>query len=399
MLPSHKQLLFPVMESLQDRGGSASAKDVVDDVAERLQLTSSIRDAKGIVSGRIVNLFARRVRWVRQDGIRRNFLSAESYGRWQLTDAGNTYLQNIRPGFVITIYETDLGRALWAEAEAAAGVIDDQSINLILTSPEYPLLRPKQYGNRHGQNYLDWLCDLAKEWNRMLVDDGSLVLDVGPVWERGQPTQSVYEERLLLRLIDEVGFHLAQRCYYHSPSRIPSSEWVTIRRVRVRNTIENVWWLSKTPHPKADNRRVLVPYSKRMRKLIDSGGETRRERPAGHGGTKNAFSRDNGGMIPSNLITTTNAASNDHYHRMCRKHGLPAHPAAFGDDIPAYFIQLLTEPGDVVYEPFSGSGKVPAECERLNRHWIANDRSLTYISGSKFRMPSYRNAAPDLCAL
>lgn len=399
MLPSHKQLLLPVMESLQKRGGSAEAKDVVNDVAERLQLSTAVREAKGIVSGRTVNLFARRVRWVRQDAIRRDFLSAEAYGRWQLTDSGNTYLQNIRPGFIITIYETDLGRALWAEAEAAAGVIDDESINLILTSPEYPLLRKKQYGNRQGQHYLDWLCNLASEWKRMLVDDGSLVLNVGPVWERGQPTQSVYEERLLLRLIDEVGFYLAQRCYYHSPSRIPSSEWVTIRRVRVRNTVENIWWLSKTPNPKADNRRILTPYSDRMRKLIASGGETRRERPAGHGGTKNGFSRDNGGMIPSNLINTTNAASNDHYHRMCRQYGLPAHPAAFGDSIPSYFIRLLTEPGDVVYDPCSGSGKTAAEAERLGRRWITNDRSLTYVSGSKFRLPSYRNVAPDLCAI
>lgn len=308
-LPSHKQLLLPVMKSIDALGGSANARDIVDAVAENLQLPQEVRNAQGVVSGRKVNLFARRVRWVRQDGIRRKFLSAESYGRWQLTASGATYLQNIRPGFVITIFETDLGRMLWATAEAGAGVIDDSSINLILTSPPYPLLKPKRYGNRQGENYLDWLCDLASEWKRMLVDNGSLVLNVGPVWDRNQPTQSLYEERLLLRLVDEIGFHLAQRCYYHSPSRIPSSEWVTIRRVRVRNTLENIWWLSKSPNPKADNRRILLPYSDRMLKLIASGGETKRERPAGHGGTRNGFSRDNGGMIPSNLITTTNACS------------------------------------------------------------------------------------------
>lgn len=387
------------MKSIDALGGSANARDIVDAVAQNLQLPQEVRNAQGVVSGRKVNLFARRVRWVRQDGIRRKFLSAESYGRWQLTASGATYLQNVRPGFVITIFETDLGRMLWATAEGAAGVIDDSSINLILTSPPYPLLKPKLYGNHQGENYLDWLCDLASEWKRMLVDNGSLVLNVGPVWDRNQPTQSLYEERLLLRLVDEIGFHLAQRCYYHSPSRIPSSEWVTIRRVRVRNTVENIWWLSKSPNPKADNRRILLPYSDRMLKLISSGGETRRERPTGHGGTKNGFGRDNGGMIPSNLITTTNAQSNDHYHRMCRQHGLPANPAAFGDLIPSYFIKLLTDEGDYCYDPFSGSGRVASECERLNRRWIANDQSLTYISGSKFRIPNYRNVAPDLCAI
>lgn len=402
MLPSHKQLLLPVMKSIDALGGSASAKDVVNAVADEMNLDTEVRNARGIVSGRKVNLFARRVRWVRQDGIRRQFLSAESYGRWQLTCAGSTYLQNIRPGFVITIFETDLGKALWATAESAAGVIDDKTVNLIITSPEYPLCKPKEYGNRSEESLIDWITELAGEWKRMLVDDGSLVLNVGPVWQRGRPIESVYMERLLLKLIDHVGFHLAQRTYFENPGKVPSSEWVTVRRVRVKNVIEPIWWLSKTANPKADNRRILLPYSQRMQKLIAKGGQKRdwhNRTPAGHSGTNGGFGRDNGGSIPSNLITTTNSASNDFYHRMCRQYGIPAHPATFGDDVPSYFIQLLTDEGDLIYEPFSGSGKVIAECERLNRRWIANDRSLTYISGSKFRINNYRNVASDLCPI
>jgi len=257
MLPSHKQLLLPVMKILDDLGGSAPARDVVDAVAQELDVPADVRNANGVVSGRKVNLFARRVRWVRQDGIRRKFMSADGYGRWQLTESGKTFLQNIRPGFVITVYETSLGKMLWAEAEAAAGVITDESINLIFTSPEYPLTRKKHYGNRSGQGYLDWLVSLASEWKRMLVNDGSLVLTLGPVWQSGSPVESVYQERLLLRLIDEFGFNLAQRFFYHSPGKVPSSEWVTIRRVRVRNVMETTWWLSKSDHPKANNRNVL----------------------------------------------------------------------------------------------------------------------------------------------
>jgi site-specific DNA-methyltransferase (cytosine-N4-specific) len=291
-LPSHKQLLLPVMNAVKRLGGSAPPREVVDVVAEDLELPAEVRNYTGVVSGREVNLFARRVRWVRQDGIRRGFLEAASYGLWQLTASGNSYLKNVRPGFVVTIYETEFGVALWAEAEAAAAVIGDSTVNLILTSPEYPLLKPKQYGNRTGQAYLDWLIDLAGEWKRMLVDDGSLVVNLGPVWERGQPTQSPYMERLLLRLLDEVGFHLAQRGYYHSPGKIPSSEWVTIRRVRIKNTVEHVYWLSKSPNPKADNRRVLIPYTDRMQKLIAKGGQRRgwkNRTPAGHSGTDGGF--------------------------------------------------------------------------------------------------------------
>lgn len=399
-LPSHKQLLLPVMRAVERLGGKAAPRDVVEHVAEDLELADEVRHYRGTVSGRQVNLFARRVRWVRQDGIRRGFLEPAGYGIWQLTRSGNSYLKNIRPGFIVTIYETDRGVALWAEAEAAAAVINESSINLIITSPEYPLVRPKQYGNRHGDHYLDWLTDLASRWRHLLVDDGSLVLNVGNVWERGQPTESVYQERLLLRLIDDIGFHLAQRCYFHNPGKIPSSEWVTVRRVRVRNVMECCWWLSKSPDPKADNRKVLLPYSKRMKKLIAQGGQRRPERPSNHGDWNGPqFGRDNGGSIASNLITATNAASNDAYHRLCRENGLQVHPATFADGVPDYFISLLTDEGDLVYDPLAGSNKVGAAAERLNRRWLSSDRSLTYISGSKFRFDSYHNTAPHLCTL
>lgn len=401
-LPSHKQLLLPVIQTVDKLGGSASPRDVVEAVADHLELSDDVRNARGSVSGRDVNLFARRVRWVRQDGIRRGFLSAEQYGKWQLTRGGRNYLRNIRPGFVVTIYETDCGTALWAEAEAAAATIDNEVINLIITSPEYPLLKPKHYGNRTGQKYIDWLTELASEWRRMLVDDGSLVLNVGPVWKRGQPTQSLYQERLLLRLVDEVGLHLAQRCYFNNPSKVPSSEWVTVRKVRVKNVIEDVLWLSKSPHPKADTRNVLLPYSPRMRKLIARGGQKRgweNRTPSGHSGTIGGFSKDNGGSIPTNLLTATNSTSSDYYHRQCKEHGISPHPATWPREIPEFFIKMLTEPGDVVYDPLAGSGTTAMVCEDLERRWVSSERSLSYVSGSKFRIRHYNNLAPHLCAI
>lgn len=401
-LPSHKQLLLPLIQTVEALGGSAPASEVVDAVASHLEVPDHVRQTRGQVSGRSINLFARRVRWVRQDAVRFGLLSAERYGLWDLTAAGRTYLKNIRPGFVITIYETDLGQALWAEAESAAAVIGDETINLIITSPEYPLLKPKDYGNRTGQEYLDWLTELAGEWKRMLVTSGSLVLNVGPVWERGQPTQSVYQERLLLRLIDEVGLRLAQRFYYHNPSKVPSSEWVTIRRVRIKDMVENVWWLAKSPNPKADNRKVLLPYTDRMLRLIAKGGQQRgweNRTPAGHSGTRGGFGQDNGGCIPSNLLTATNSSSSDYYHRMCREHGLPSHPATFAESVPEFFVKLLTDPGDLVYDPLAGSNKVGRVCERLGRRWLASEKSLTYLSGSKFHLDSYKNSAPHLCQI
>lgn len=401
-LPSHEQLLLPVLEAVDDLGGSAAPRDVVEHVADALELPDEVRYYCGMVSGRQINLFARRIRWVRQDGIRHGLLEAAGYGRWQLTAPGKNLLGNVKPGFVVTIYETEQGVALWAEAEAAAAVISQDSINLIITSPEFPLLKPKEYGNKVGAEYLDWLTDLARSWKPLLVDTGSLVLNVGPVWQRGQPTQSLYQERLLLRLVDELGYHLAQRFYYHNPSKVPSSEWVTVRRVRVRNTVEDIWWLAKTANPKADNRRVLVPYSERMTKLIARGGQQRgwkKRTPSGHSGSRNGFGRDNGGMIPTTLLTATNSASADYYHRMCREHGLPAHPATFATGVVEFFVKFLTEPGDLCYDPLSGSNKVGMVSEELGRRWLSSERALSFVSGSKFHLRNYENVAPHLCAI
>src|SRR3546814_12742306 len=102
-------------------------------------------------------------------------------------------------------------------------------------------------------------------------------------------------ERLLLRLCDDLGYHLAQRFTWHNPARLPSpAEYVTIRRVRVNPATETIWWLSPSRNPKADNRRVLRPYSGRMKRLLEAGGETQSRRPRGHVPSKRSFGPANG---------------------------------------------------------------------------------------------------------
>lgn len=146
---------------------------------------------------------------------------------------------------------------------------------------------------------------------------------------------------------------------------------------------------------KVDHAEVIT----RMRKLIGKGGEFGKLRPSGHGDTKGAFGKDNCGSIPSNLFTATNSASTDYYHRQCRLHGLESHPARWPAAIPRLFVKMLTHEGDSVFDPFFGSGVTGEVCEQLKRKWIGSDRSLVYLSGSKFKMPPYRNMAPGLCAL
>lgn len=389
-LPSHRTLLYPLLQVIAALGGRAPARAVIEAVAERLTVPDEVRARTAEWgTGQRFNLFSRRVRWTKQEGIRRGFITSEKRGLWDLTSDAHSYLANCRPGVLVTIYESEYGSVLWGEAETAAAVIRDNCLNLILTSPPYPLNgAPKAYGNLKGEKYLDWLKSLAREWTRMLVDDGSMVLNLADVWNPQEPTLSLYQERLLLYLVNDLKLNLAQKFYWYNPAKLPSSEWVTVRRVRVKNVIENCYWLSKSKNPKADNRKVLRAYSELMRRLIARGGEHRRLRPCGHGDTRGAFGQDNGGAIPSNLITATSAGANDEYYRWCREFGLAPHPARLPEAVTELFVRMLTDVGDCVYDPLAGSVNLGKVCERLKREWIASERSLMYLAGSAFNVGS-----------
>jgi site-specific DNA-methyltransferase (cytosine-N4-specific) len=183
----------------------------------------------------------------------------------------------------------------------------------------------------------------------------------------------------------KLGYHLAQRLEWHSPTRLPQPiEYVCIRRVRLKPTVETVLWFSPSPNPRADNRNVLVPYSDAMKKTI-ANGQRAAKRPSG-AWISPAFANDNGGAIPSNLITAANAASNDAYHRACRDKKLTAHPATFPAALPEMLIKLASDPGDVILDPFAGSGTTCEAAQRLGRKFIGIERSRAYLEGAIARL-------------
>ena len=181
-------------------------------------------------------------------------------------------------------------------------------------------------------------------------------------------------------LCDDFGFHLAQEFYWWNPSKLPSpAEWVNVRRIRVKDAINPVWWLSKTEWPRASNRRVLQPYSPSMETLLDNGYRAKL-RPSGHDISEN-FSTNNGGAIPSNLLAIPNTESNSTYLRYCQQHELKPHPARFPGDLPEFFIRMLTDPGDYVLDPFAGSCMTGEIAEWLGRRWRCVELMEDYLQG------------------
>lgn len=284
-----------------------------------------------------------------------------------------------------SFHKTALGEMFWGDSRAYLfHSAMPESVDLIMTSPPFGLVRKKSYGNEDADEYCNWFRPFAEGFKRVLKDDGSLVIDIGGAWVPGQPTRSLYHFKLLVMLVEEYGFHLCQEHYWWNPAKLPTpAEWVNVRRVRVKDAVNTIWWLSKTPYPKANNRRVLAPYSKSMQDLLKNGYVAKR-RPSGHD-ISSKFSKDNGGSVPPNLLAIANTESTSRYQEHCRDNNIPIHPARFPPQLPEYFIRFLTNKGDLVLDPFGGSCVTGAVAEALGRQWACCEMSEEYLDGALAR--------------
>lgn len=281
-------------------------------------------------------------------------------------------------------YETHQGAAYLADSLSFMAQLPANSVNLVMTSPPFGLAFKKEYGNPDSEKYVDWFLPFAAAMKRVIKDDGSIVIDIGGAWKRGSPVRSLYQFKLLIAMCEQLGLYLAQDFYWFRPAALPApAEWVGVRRIRVKDAVNCIWWLSKTEWPKASNRNVLQPYSKDMIRLLEKGYKSKL-RPSGHFVTPK-FMNDHGGAIPPNLLQAGGNESNSHYLKACQRAGLKPHPARFPREIPEFFIKLTTEEKDIILDPFAGSNVTGEAAEYCNRRWIAIELRKDYLEGSKFR--------------
>ena len=284
-------------------------------------------------------------------------------------------------------YQTNCGGAFCGDAGSLLSDIPNESVDLIITSPPFALQRQKDYGNAEQQDYVEWFSTFAEIVYKKLKSTGSFVIDLGGAYQKGSPTRSLYNFRLLIHLCDEFGFFLAEDFYWYNPAKLPSPiEWVNKRKIRVKDSVNTIWWLSKSEFPKADVTKVLVEYSERMKKLLENPAKfyTPKNRPSGHQ-ISESFSNDNGGAIPSNLLQISNTDSNGLYLTACKIVGEKPHPARFPAKLPEFFVKFLTDADDLVVDIFSGSNTTGAVAEAQGRRWMAFEENINYVAASSFR--------------
>lgn len=298
-------------------------------------------------------------------------------------------------------YETPKGVLIHGHAERALGLQRLRKhrgqVQLVFTSPPFPLNNKKKYGNRTGEEYVEWLASFGRVLKHYLAPGGSVVVEIGNAWEPGKPTMSTLALEAMLAFLKKGGFHLCQQFVCFNPARLPSpAPWVTIERIRVKDAFTHVWWMSATERPKADNRRVLRAYSGSMKKLLASEDYNAGTRPSEHHISIKSFLRDNGGAIPPNVLTFSNTTSYDPYQVYCREHEIRRHPARMPPGLPEFFIRFLTDEDDLVMDPFAGSNTTGAVAEEMGRRWIAIEPLDDYVRGSVGRFPALSGEPPPV---
>ncbi|MHC2621511.1 DNA modification methylase [Bradyrhizobium huanghuaihaiense] len=309
---------------------------------------------------------------------------------------------------VFEAYRTTKGKMLYGRIESALESTHVQRIkgkvNLILTSPPFPLVTKKKYGNETGEAYLSWLESLAGRLADLLADDGSIVIEIGNAWEQGSPAMSTLPVEALLAFKKAAKLNLCQHVICHNPARLPSpAEWVNVRRIRLKDSFTHVWWMSRSKMPKADNRNVLNPYSKDMKSLLKRKKYNSGARPSGHVISEAGFLTDHGGSISANvlelettqcpeaLLKYTGTSWDKNYRDYCTERKLVAHPARMQSSLAGFFLQFLTDKNDLVFDPFAGSNTTGAIAEDLGRRWLGVEADSAYIEGSRGRFKLLRD--------
>ncbi|HII92673.1 MAG TPA: site-specific DNA-methyltransferase [Methanosarcina sp.] len=312
-----------------------------------------------------------------------------------------------------SLYKTELGKYYIGKSEEllVSGLEKKlkNKVQLILTSPPFPLNQKKKYGNLQGEDYKNWFISLAEIFSNLLTDDGSIVIEMGNSWVPEKPVQSLLHLESLLGFVknSNAGLVLCQEFICHNPSRLPSpAQWVTIERIRMTDSFTHIWWMSKSEYPKADNKKVLRPYSKQMLKLLKSKKYNSGLRPSEHRIGDKSFLKDNGGSIMPNVIeieqidenkehrvpnifSIANTKSDDIYLKVCKERGFRPHPARMPSELALFFIEFLTEENDLVLDPFAGSNTTGYCAEKMGRRWVSIEAKEEYGLQSKIRFENF----------
>ena len=238
-------------------------------------------------------------------------------------------------------FTTPLGEAYLDDAALLLPTLPPRSVRLIVSSPPFALDDSAPPAAEASGPYAEWLLAYLELFERLLVEGGHVVLEMGSAW-RGRRERSIGCFEAIVRACRDGGWHLLQEFYWYNPSSLVPVTG-SAPDDRFRDSVSMCWWVSRTTEVRPHMDRVA---------------------------------RFNNSLLVanSNLLLFAPGPDEEAYGQRCREAGLQAHQQAFPSAFAAFFVELLTEPGDVVLDPFAGSCTSGLAAERSGRRWICVER-------------------------
>lgn len=292
-----------------------------------------------------------------------------------------------------------------------------ESIDFIITSPPYSDQRiysiedPSMPKFIHPDDYINWFLPKAEEMWRVLKPTGSLVLNIND--KTVDHFQHLYVFRLLLRLVDDIGFHLVRDYIWFNPATPPNA-FSKGTLGRTKKSHEYCFWLSKGDKWTFNMDSIRRPYSDAMKIYLSGQGKGNRvhnTRPSTYSFDcekvwENKGGSDPGSVLdirflpdeileeyisyPGDVLPISNTGSKASMKKLYSK-GIK-HPARFPEKLIEFFVLAGTNEGDLVCDPFMGSGTTAVVAERLKRDWVGIDVSKDYIELAKERLDEERKS-------
>ena len=263
-----------------------------------------------------------------------------------------------------------INEIIFGDCEEILKQIPDDTFDLIFTSPPYADQRQKTYGGVKPDEYVEWFLPKTKEFLRVLKPDGTFVLNIKERVVNGE--RHIYVMETILKMREQGWFWTEEFCW-HKKNSYPG-KWPN----RFRDAWERLIQFNKTKKFNMYQDAVKVKvgdWAKDRLKNLSETDKIRDESKVGSGFGKNISNWiDRDLVYPDNVIYMATECSNRN------------HSAAFPESLPKWFINLFTKPGDIVLDPFIGSGTTAVVAQKMGRNYLGIDINEEYIQISKDRL-------------
>ena len=246
----------------------------------------------------------------------------------------------------------------------------DDSIDLIVTSPPYADSRASTYGGVHPDDYVAWFEPISEELRRVLKDDGTFILNIKEKAVDGERHPYVLELILAMR---RQGWKWTEEYVWHKRNCAPG-KWPN----RFRDAWERCLQFNKTKNFKMFQEAVMVPTGDWAKSRLKNLSETDSQRDPSRVGS--GFGKNVSNWVGRDMAYPTNVL---HLATECGNKG---HSAAFPRELPTWFIKLFSQEGDLVLDPFAGSGTTLLAAHELGRKYLGVELKAEYFELAKRRL-------------